>query len=148
MAWDSPITDLDTIAIKEIQKQLHRLNKAKFTKASKTEFLSLSKRMDELLQKQEIYWAQWSRINWLKYGDKNTKFFHAKATQRRRKNYIRGIRNTQGQWVEELEEVVEVVSAYFDNLFHAGVGDQIEEYLNAVQSMVTNYENAMKIEFL
>ena len=47
--------------------------------------------MDELLQKQEIYWAQWSRINWLKYGDKNTKFFHAKATQRRRKNYIRGI---------------------------------------------------------
>ena len=26
--------------------------------------------------------------------------------------------------MEELEEVVEVASTYFDNLFHAGVGDQ------------------------
>ena len=138
MAWGSPITDPDTIAIKEIQKQLDKLNEAKLTKASKAEFLSLSKRMDELLQKQEIYWAQWSRINWLKHGDRNTKFFHAKASQRRRKNYIRGIRTSQGQWVENLEEVVEVASDYFDNLFHARLGDQIKECLDAVESMVTD----------
>ena len=79
--------------------------------------------MDELLQKQEIYLAQWSRINWLKHGDRNTKFFHTNASQRRTKNYIRGIRTSQGQWVENLEEVVEVALDYFDNLFHAGVGD-------------------------
>ena len=65
-------------------------------------------------------------------------FFQAKATQRRRKNYIRGIRNTQGQWVEKLEEVVKVASTYFYNLFHVGVGDQMEECLNAMQSMVTD----------
>jgi len=52
--------------------------------------------MDELLQKQEIYSAQRSRINWLKHGDRNTKFFHAKASQKRRKNYIRGMWNSQG----------------------------------------------------
>ena len=39
------------------------------------------------------------------------------------KNYIRGIRTSQGQWVENLEEVVEVASDYFDNLFHEGLGD-------------------------
>ena len=138
MTWGSPITDPDTLAIKEVQKQLDRLNEAELTEDAKAEFLGLSKRMDELLQKQEIYWAQRSRINWLKHGDKNTKFFHAKATQRRRKNYIKGIRNDHGQWVEELEEVVGVASAYFDNLFHAGVGDQMEECLNAVESMVTD----------
>ena len=85
MAQGSPITDPDTIAIKDIQKQLNRLNEAKLTEDSKAEFLSLSKRMDELLQKQEMYWAQWSRINWLKHGDRNTKLFHVKASQRRRK---------------------------------------------------------------
>ena len=53
MAWGSPITDSDTIAIKEIQKLLDRLNEAELTEASKAEFFSLSKRMDELLQKQE-----------------------------------------------------------------------------------------------
>ena len=123
MAWGSSITDPKTMAIKETQKQLDRLNEAELTEASKAEFLSLSKKMDELLQKQEIYWAQQSRINWLKHGDRNTKFFHAKASQRRRKNFIKGIRNSQGQWVENLEEVVQVASDYFDNLFQAGVGD-------------------------
>ena len=40
--------------------------------------------------------------------------------------------------MEDLEEVVRVASAYFDNLFHAGVEDQMEEFLNAVQCMVTD----------
>ena len=37
-----------------------------------------------------------------------------------------------------MEEVVEVALAYFDNLFHVGVGDQMEECLNAVQSKMTD----------
>ena len=37
-----------------------------------------------------------------------------------------------------MEEVVEVALAYFDNLFHVGVGDQMEECLNVVQSKVTD----------
>ena len=79
--------------------------------------------MDKLLQKQEIYWAQQSKVSWLKHGDKNTKKFHSKTTQRRRKNHIRGIKNAQGQWVEEIEDVVEVASDYFHTIFHARAGD-------------------------
>ena len=60
----SPIIDPDTIAIKEIQKQLDRLSEAKLTEDAKAEFLGLGKKMDDLLQKQEIFWAQQSRINW------------------------------------------------------------------------------------
>ena len=63
MAWGSSITDSDTVAIKETQKQLDKLNEAELTEASKAKFLSLSKKMDDLLQKREIYWAQRSRIN-------------------------------------------------------------------------------------
>ena len=55
MAWGSSMTDPDTVAIKETQKQLDRLNEVELTEASKAEFLSLSKKMDDLLQKQEIY---------------------------------------------------------------------------------------------
>jgi len=103
LAWGSPITDPDTIAIKEIQKQLDRLNEAELTEEAKAEFLELSKKMDDLLQKQEIYWAQRSRLNWLKHGDRNTKFFHARASQRKRRNHIRGIRNTHGQYFVVLD---------------------------------------------
>ena len=40
--------------------------------------------------------------------------------------------------MENLEELVGVASAYFDNLFQAGVGDQMEECLNAIQSKITD----------
>ena len=71
----------------------------------------------------------------MKHGDKNTKKIHSKPTQRR-KNHIRGFKNAQGQWVEEIEDVVEVASNYFHNLFHAGTGDQMEEFLNAIHTRV------------
>ena len=76
--WDS--AKPDEAVIKELQKRLDRLNEAENTEENKAEFLEVSKQMDELLQKQEIYWAQRSRISWMKHGDRNTKFFHSKAT--------------------------------------------------------------------
>ncbi|KAL0011169.1 hypothetical protein SO802_006277 [Lithocarpus litseifolius] len=78
----------------------------------------------------------------------NTKFFHSKATQRRKKNHISGIQNAHGQWVEELEEVVEVASDYFDNLFRPGVADQMEECLNAVPNkVIDNMQEVLLGEF-
>ena len=52
------------------------------------EFLGVSNTLDDLLMKREIYWAQRSKVSWLKYGDKNTQFFYSKASQRRRRNHI------------------------------------------------------------
>ena len=54
MNWGSTRIDPDTTNIKEIQKRLDRLHEAKTTKDRKAEYLNLSKRMDEFLQKQDI----------------------------------------------------------------------------------------------
>ena len=85
----------------------------------------MSKKLDDLLLKQEIFWAQRSRIAWVKHGDKNTNFFHSKVSQRQRGNRIHGIKNANGEWVEEVEEIVEVATNYFDSMFNVGVCDRI-----------------------
>jgi hypothetical protein len=36
--------------------------------------------------------------HWLKLGDKNSKFFHASATQRRRANMIKSIEDEDGNF--------------------------------------------------
>ena len=51
--WDS--AKPDEVSIKELQKRLYKLNEAENTEENKAEFLEVSKQMDELLQKQEIY---------------------------------------------------------------------------------------------
>jgi hypothetical protein len=48
----------------------------------------IEKELDDLLEYEELWWNQRSRALWLQHGDKNTKFFHQKATHRRRKNRI------------------------------------------------------------
>ena len=73
MSWGLAWTDLDVKAIKKTQKRLDQLNEEEISETSKAEFLDLSKKMDELLQKQEIYWAQRYRFSWLKHDDKDTK---------------------------------------------------------------------------
>lgn len=52
----------------------------------------------------KVYWKQRSRVDWLKEGGKNTKFFHLKASSRK-KNRIKGILNHDYVWIEDREEM-------------------------------------------
>ena len=62
-AWGSSKTHPQSEEIKRLQRQIEQLNEAELTEESKAEFLVASKNLDALLLKQEIYWAQRSRIS-------------------------------------------------------------------------------------
>lgn len=55
------------------------------------EIKELKQEINENLTREEIMWKQRSRALWLKSGDHNIKFFHATASQRRKKNRIGGL---------------------------------------------------------
>lgn len=72
--------------------------------------------LEKLLEEEERYWKIRSREDWLKSGDKNTKWFHSKASQRRRKNEIKGILNSSGKWIEKEEEIGKIATSFFQDL--------------------------------
>ena len=76
------------------------------------------------------------------------KKIHAKASQRRRRNRIQEIKNMDGNWVEEKEDIVEVAINYFDSLFSADACSQMDECLNTVLHKVTpDMQHILSSEF-
>ena len=49
------------------------------------------------LEKEDEMWRQRSRLNWFQEGDRNTSFFHAKASARYQKNFIEGLVDEHGR---------------------------------------------------
>ena len=133
MLFRSAKTHPGTNEIKDLQKQIEWLTNAPPTIQHRSDFIQASKELDEWLRKQEVYWAQRSRVNWMKHGDKNTSFFQSKASQRRQRNFIKGVLDPQGSWREDIEEVAGVAVDYFNKMFSTGSCSWIEECLEAVQ---------------
>jgi hypothetical protein len=53
-----------------------------------------------------------SRITWLAAGDKSTRFFHLRTSQRRKKNCISKLKKLDGQFIESEEEMGAMVTAF------------------------------------
>ncbi|XP_057444610.1 uncharacterized protein LOC130736850 [Lotus japonicus] len=91
-----------------------------------------SKELDNLLEQEEIWWGQRSRATWLKHGDKNSKFFHQKASQRRKRNMIEQLRDDRGRKFEEDKDISRVLMDYFTNLFATSHPSGVEEVTSLV----------------
>ena len=48
------------------------------------------------------------------------------------------MKNANGVWVEEVDEVVKVALEYFMNIFKAGTCDRMEEWLNTIDRKITD----------
>lgn len=69
------------------------------------------------LKKEEIWWSQRAKIQWLQHGDLNTKYFHQKANQRRRKNSIYTIHDSNGDIWKDSTHIHSTFLSYIKNMF-------------------------------
>lgn len=99
--------------------------------------------LDRLLEEDEIYWKQRSRENWLKHGDKNSKWFHKKASMRKKINEIVAISDQYGCWTEDLIEIEDIFTSYFETLFLSSnpSQDQLDRALDGIPLKVDHHMN-------
>ena len=69
------------------------------------------------LDREDDMWRQRSRINWFQNGDRNTSFFHAKASTKQMKNFMNGLLDDDGVCQVEQGKMVEIAIGYFGDLF-------------------------------
>ncbi|XP_059436227.1 uncharacterized protein LOC132169166 [Corylus avellana] len=100
----------------------------------------LMKLKNELLEKQredDLFWKQRAKEHWAKFGDQNSRFFHACATHKKKASLITGITDEFGQRWETNEQIGGAFTRYFQNLFTTCGPRHMEKALEAVEQHVT-----------
>ena len=93
-------------------------------------------KINAILYQEELFWRQRSRAIWLPVGDKNMKYFHQRASQRRRKNHIAGFMDEGGRWCTIDEEKERVAEEYCQQLYTATNSNEMGAVLDKVDRVV------------
>ncbi|XP_043698530.1 uncharacterized protein LOC122649300 [Telopea speciosissima] len=103
----------------------------------------LEKLLDMELQREELLWQQKSRVQWLKEGDRNTKYFHISTIQRRSRSRVLKLRLGSGEWARSEKEIfAEFLSRYQDIFFAQGLEEEaLEVVLHSIFPTVTPHMN-------
>ncbi|KAL8155566.1 hypothetical protein AgCh_000814 [Apium graveolens] len=105
---------------------------------------ALEKKLGELHEKQKAYWYLTSRSSEIKDGDRTTKYFHHKASQRKRRNEIKGLTNKSDRWwcTEEVKFGA-IIQDYYEELFTSSSpsNDAFNKVLEAVPNSITQEDN-------
>ncbi|XP_057251804.1 uncharacterized protein LOC125498516 [Beta vulgaris subsp. vulgaris] len=96
----------------------------------------LSTELCDLRKLEESYWHARARANELQDGDKNTSYFYHKATQRRKRNLLKGLFNEQGEWKEDKEDMDLIIDQYFSKLFASENSSGFEEAMEGLEELM------------
>lgn len=89
--------------------------------------MNLHRRLEELLELESAYWKQRSQSNQRRFGDRNTAYFHHRASSRHRVNIIHKIQNSYGTTVSIDSAIADVAVKFFSALFSS---NQQHPYFN------------------
>jgi hypothetical protein len=132
----------------EIEHRLEDLQRI-FISGSRTPDLmkeeeQLQAEMEERRKQEEILWRQKSRVQWLREGERNTKFFHRAMVHRRYINHITQLEDAQGIPIREHDQIVEELNTYYKYLLTETIENReeaIQKITNHIPSLVTPEQN-------
>ncbi|XP_050278364.1 uncharacterized protein LOC126719909 [Quercus robur] len=101
----------------------------------------LKKEIDELVDKEYSMWFQRSKVLWATNGDKNSKYFHCRATQRKRKNSILKICKADGEWSSDMGQVTDTLTSYFQELYTSANLPPCEPTTDSINQVINEEMN-------
>ena len=127
--------------LKIMRQRLEKLRANTLYTGPTGEERKLMRRISELLSREEMMSKQRSRADWLKDGDRNTAFFHARAKERFRRNKIKLLKCADGTVKTSQEEIEKSANEFYKAMFTAQPDSRPEVVTEWIPPKVTTYMN-------
>uniref|UniRef100_A0A7N2KPR4 Uncharacterized protein n=1 Tax=Quercus lobata TaxID=97700 RepID=A0A7N2KPR4_QUELO len=128
--------------VADLQRKFQMLENMKATSTDLEAIHATKMELNRWLGIEEKMWQQRSRNNWLKAGDKNTTFFHTKASNQYQRNTISRIMDANNKWLEDVDQIGQAFVGYFEELFSTSRPKVEQEMIDAIHSKVTERMNS------
>ena len=128
--------------LKKLRAELEEAKSRAITSNSSLEVREVERKLHDMYDKEETMYRQRSRIEWLKAGDRNTKFFQNRATHRRRKNTIKFLKKEDGSRCETDEGMRDLARSFYGNLYSSEGADHLDRILDQIGTFVSPEMNA------
>ena len=123
-------------------KDLCVVEEASLYRTNPTQIHVLHDDIQVLKAKEEAMWKQRSHVEWLKEGGQNTRYFHYRANQCNKRNYILGLKDEFRRWFEDEDHMGSLVDNYFTNMFTTLNPTNFDEILSGVLPSVIEEMNS------
>lgn len=145
-SWAGTRFDAMKKHIKELRKEREAAMKNANSRETPDRIKEIDTKLEDLLSKEEFHWKQRGRVNWLRYGDRNTSLFHAHASHRRKKNWIKGIYNQHNVWIEDEDDIANDIMHFYSQLFKSTAPDEQDiEYIKSLISTKLSEDTKNKV---
>ena len=99
---------------------------------------------EKIIEREEIFWKQKSRVQWLKEGEWNTIFFHRSTIANRSHNRISSIKDEGGHLLNSHEDIETVLVQHFRGIAKETILDRdhfIRDLTRFISKLVTREDN-------
>uniref|UniRef100_A0A453KYM4 Reverse transcriptase domain-containing protein n=2 Tax=Aegilops tauschii subsp. strangulata TaxID=200361 RepID=A0A453KYM4_AEGTS len=142
-AWDANVLGDLQWRIKKLKDELEMVRRSEINQDKVDPEHVLKDKLDRLEKQHNLFWRQRAHVKWLQFGDKNTAFFHACASEKKKRNTIQKLKKEDGTWVEEAEQLNEYISNYYLNIFTSAARHDNNTILQSIQPRVTDQMNEL-----
>ncbi|KAK9911160.1 hypothetical protein M0R45_035082 [Rubus argutus] len=140
--WGTQTFGSINFQLRQVRRRLDAAYSVGLSQHNVSRISQLESQLSELQDKEEVLWRQRSRITWLQLGDRNTRFFHERASGRT----IHGLFDSQGIWQTDSDVIGHLFCDYFAGLFTKIGGILMERVLSSVLPLVSPEMNTMLLQ--
>lgn len=101
---------------RRLMGRMERINK-KLTMGGNSHLSKLLRKLwreyNDVLAQEELFWRQKARCDWVKFGDRNTRFFHSTTIIRRKRNKIEALTADDGNIITDVGLLKSMIVSYF-----------------------------------